>query len=433
MRWCVILASALWLLTSSGLRAQQPPDANPKAENCSIDERNCGLSGISIRTRYEALWQSIIELGGDYYFPVDILAASFSLEDRGWKFSPHLWSLRRSRMEAVFSREKRLMLDPDDPLTLVTVDVPGIGPRAYDADIIRTLIPTELFPYRMIVISKKRNGTKVDFVKLDRRGGELAKTCFKEVVDTGIAACPDALRQKRQNAIRMTVPNPMNRFPGNAVFQFDGHGASDPGRSKGTSGTAELDALIKVLTALKADDDTIQLKYREVGVHCGSRSDLQSSEQNLIPSTVAVVCKLTLDLIIPRSAASAYFQVVVKGEITKPAGVAEVYCGPNNFDIVQADLTVKSPARAARADDFQWLLYDRVLRPLSTNVQELKVLIPVPNISAGIPEPASAKYSRAQQAIELKITLEGWPKPWLASWLIGKQRKSWCYPNGACP
>lgn len=180
MRRCSVMFGMACLATASYLAAEEKPGPSVVVKDCSKTEESCGLPGIDLQTRYKALSSAIVQIGADYYFPVDVLAASFGLEDTGWKFSPHLrfsphfWSLNRSRMEAVFSRQKRLMLDPDDAPALIAVDVPGIGPRVYDADFIRTLIATELFPYRMLVVSRKRNGARVSFVKLDRGGAKLS-------------------------------------------------------------------------------------------------------------------------------------------------------------------------------------------------------------------------------------------------------------------
>jgi hypothetical protein len=351
---------------------------------------------------------------------VDVLAASLALEDKGSQFSPHFWSLQRSKMEAAFSREKRLMITPEDPPALVAVDVPGIGPRVYDADLIRSLIATELFPYRMKVISKPRDGTRVRYIKLDPTGGYLAKTCFAEVKNSKAAACPNALKPKEHGTADFSPASLIERF------QVNGLVSSDSEASDGATGSPKKDEipdLRKVLAALPADDERIELRYREIGVHCFSPSELETSEKDVIGSgkdDVLRVCRLRLDLTIPRSAASAYFQLAVKGVIIKPANTVEVYCGPDHFQITEVDHTVKPAAGKQPAHDFHWSLYDRVLRPLETNDQEFEILVPIP------------KVVDDKDPVAIKITLEGWPKPWLASWLIGKQTKNWCYPDQAC-
>lgn len=179
-----------------------------------------------------------------------------------------------------------------------------------------------------------------------------------------------------------------------------------------------------ILASLPADNDFVELKFRAYPEpHCLSWSEFEEDERKSIENKDVIACRFRFDLMIPRGAASAYSQIVVKGEVKKPFQTADVYCGPTNFEIPVTDKagTVNSPGRMARADNFQWTLYGHILRPLphSPNDQEFKLMVRLPTAN--------------KEPVKLKITLEGWPKPWLAPWLIGTQSRTWCYPSSACP
>jgi hypothetical protein len=408
------------------------------ARNCAGTDEKCGLSGIDAHKRFEALSTAITEIKSDYYFPVDILAASFVIEDKDSKFAPHRWSLKKSRMEDVFSQEKRLLVQPKDPPALVPLDLPKTGLRVYDADIIRALLSTELFPYRMHVVSWKRDGVKVSFVKLDRDAGKLAKDCFDEAAKSGVAACPTALStpEPQKGAVLRDLSDPGGAVSGRSSSFVETRVEGSPSADAGKIGNQNLQLLRDLLVSLPADDDVIKITFRKTGEECLPWSRLDPAEQKLISNHDSTSCRFRLDLYIPRAAASAYSQITVRGEITKPTGVTDVFCSPPDLEIDWKDQKVEYPPASAPARGFEWILADHILRPLpssSPNAKEIMVLVPLPDGGGGAAKPSFASAPPDANPVGLKITLEGEPKPWLKAWIFGAERRTSCFPNTNCP
>jgi hypothetical protein len=170
-------------------------DATQNAKHCADSDSDCGLSGIKKAQLLDSLYRGLTDLpfglnGREIGFPADVLAAAYGIDEQGRKLSfggameaaflfpleaalPHYYSYRAhravlSRLESRLAQAKLHMSEPEHAPVLVAVNVPGKGPRIYDADQLRALVATDLFTYPMHLEWKRSSGVSVPYVLSER-------------------------------------------------------------------------------------------------------------------------------------------------------------------------------------------------------------------------------------------------------------------------
>jgi hypothetical protein len=441
-RWLLI---ALVIVTGSLEASAQSLGTIPQSIDCTSGESegDCGLPGIDLHTRYESLDSAINKIGSGYYFPVDVLAASFGGEDEGWKITLRPWLFVRSRMERTFSRDKRLMIEPVDPPASVAISVPGIGPRVYDADLVRALFATELFPYRMKIVSEKRDHTRVSFVALEPEPAGLVKACFKEVLDKNATKCPQALTdyQNRMKAGQTgkASSSPASHLFGNRLPPDSLYTPADSSDDKGQSNVKAASLIEGLLTFLPGEnDETVRLirRWNSAEEICSpNQAELEKLPSELHDKIkTSRYCVFDLDLDVPRSAANDYGKIILSGAVQNSKETTFVYLVPPAFKTAPAHKTVTASEETPRASNFSWTISGPILfpSPRQENTEEFIVVVPiaVPQTPKGAVAGATvADTPPSAASVVVKFFLDGY--------LLGREgepprRRYWCFPT-ACP
>jgi hypothetical protein len=182
-------ATAVFLLSfiSSLVFSQgsEGPRVKPISIACSKTTKNaCGLSEPDITARYRALAKLFVKTGGDFSFSADVLAAVLETTEHGrkWKLAPEhfpIFPLTAPQMAELYRVARRYPGDPFEGNAYVIVNVPGLGPKAYDADVIRLLLATELFPDELRIVNKTSNGKSGEYVPVRREAAQIVTTSFE--------------------------------------------------------------------------------------------------------------------------------------------------------------------------------------------------------------------------------------------------------------
>jgi hypothetical protein len=185
------------LLSPTAVFSQAVEDHAPKAKStelaCSQTGNACGLSEPKMIDRYRALAALFVKTGDDFSFSADVVAAVLETTGHGrkWKFAPEhfpIFPLTVPHMDELYRVAKRYPGNPFEGSAFVVVDVPGLGPKAYDADVMRLLLSTELFPDELRIVNKRKNGASGEYVPVRSEAAQIISTSFetpsKELFDT---------------------------------------------------------------------------------------------------------------------------------------------------------------------------------------------------------------------------------------------------------
>ncbi len=243
------LAKLQWLILFLTLLVPWQIRANEVATDTTdcTNKSDCGLPGEDQLVLMGSLLLSIKDLPKGFGqagmgIPADLVAAAFGLGEDNRKFSlgglldaaalspfemvtPHYYSYRLQRtmiprLETVLAKAKvgmsDLMASSWPSPALIVENIPGIGPRIYDADQIRALVSTKLFPYHMRVEWKRDEGVLVPDIQLDRRMGSFVRECLAEAIKN--KGCKTA--KSKYTAQGMPHSNPIS-LGGASNFMFD--------------------------------------------------------------------------------------------------------------------------------------------------------------------------------------------------------------------
>jgi len=169
---------------------QSPDERNlPKVIDCGnggTEHVSCELPVTTSPELYKSLDDAMADLGnGKTGFPVDVVAASFGLQDSGWVLSLKPLKFRKSRMREVLVSLKRYGASSSKQPILISLNLPDLGPRIFDATVVRSLFMTELFPIPPKFVRRKAGAT---YLLLKPELVNDARTAFKELEQN----CPDS-------------------------------------------------------------------------------------------------------------------------------------------------------------------------------------------------------------------------------------------------
>jgi hypothetical protein len=316
-------------------------------------------------------------------------------------------------MESTFGHlRQRLTAPPTAPL-LVAVDLPGNGLRVYNAELIRTLFSTSLFPYKVHIIhfnNKATAGADSPLLILDRVSADFLRSCLYEAARNSPGyQCPVALKH-------FAAVHSKSRFGESGDWNAASYRTLHIAKSfidavPQSSQSAPRNDVGSVLEKLPTDDSPITLSWVQVCTPVGSLKGHQKKAWGLAEINDGEVCRFHITL--PRMAASAYFNITLRGTIRNPRSSGIIECGPNEFKIPVDVGTVNR--EGCTWDLFQWDLSGKILSPPPTSQlyeQEFQILV----------------HDPSESSLNLKIFLEGIPKPPLRNWIFGPVRAYWCFP-----
>lgn len=388
----------------------------------SQEIENCSLPGIDPKKLNAALNNAIMQNGKDYGFPLEILAAAFGLDDKGWKFDWHPLHFSRSRMEFPLEHLRERLVAPADAPKFIGVDLPGVGSKLYDAELLRAFFATPLFPYRLHIIrvKEKTTGYALPLVKLDRGTAKYLKLCLSELEKREPSSICPAINVSLHNAAQSGKRTDERNTPHLAKITFgfvSSDGSDKNSRTQEPTAPNKIDSLLAKL-ATTGYDQPIELEGT-----CSSVKSLNAEQikvWELSGVNQGYVCHFVVHL---HETASAYYNIRLRGSIAylksenskdsiayinNTPNMDKGQCGPPDFH-VNADVKTVEPHGCQ--SDFAWEMYGRVL--LEDRNQHFQVLLP--NFS---------------QDPEIRISLEGLPKPPLIFFFTHRVSAYWCYPNG---
>jgi hypothetical protein len=330
------------------VRLLAEPSDTDKPPNL-FDKRSCSgqalcLPGPNQKAIYFAMAQAIGTFEGvDWGFPAEIIAAAYGWESLGIRVSrpllppqllpypqyPPSGTVKRevtsSALRAFLkqlSQAKRRVSTQATPV-IVSVDIPTLGPRLYDANLIRDLVSTELVPHRIRIRSYKIDNVLVPYVILQSGPAELAQGCFKEAAADGGLGCPNKLGQPEQKQA------PLRQVPFGLGF-VSGEGGKPDLQAPAMSEPGDLKGLLAELP--NRDKAAVPIRVSREGV-CTPFDKIspEDKKQWNLPAMAAGTraCLNTFILRLPPMATNSYRTIAVEAEI-KPEE-SYVYCGPSQL------------------------------------------------------------------------------------------------------
>jgi len=433
---------------------------------CTNSDPNCGLSGIDRSVLRDSLFKGLKDLpfglgGRGIGFPADVLAAAYNMNDQQHEFSirgalgavvmfpleatlPHYYSYRvhramLPRLENVLANAKLHMSEPEHAPALVALNVPGIGPRIYDADQIRALVATDLFPYPMHFEWRRSAGVLVPFVQLDRSWAQFARKCLEDLGGDSSTASPKTSNgtgcsDTAKHDIHGNVAGPAASSFLTSPSAFDGGGLSGGRKSKTTP--KDGGAIEEIL--VRQTNDTITVTTPA----CTIWQEIQRDRPQMNDPGKALGCLFESKVTIPRSVGGAYSAIRITVKPLEPSDNS-LLCGPDDKDlnVTKTAEKIKSPGHPCPIAT--WRLSGDILSPdPETNggksEQYLKTYVEH-KLSNDDPVYKDDQTVRARiiSMFQVEITLEGTLSPWweeLAAELHGDQSTyAWCVPVTACP
>jgi hypothetical protein len=432
------------------------------SKDCTDSKSPCGLSGVDRSVLLKSLLDGMSDLPTGFAargigFPADVLAAAYGIDDGGREFSfggtvgaiaafpfestrPHYYSYRAQRamiprLERTLAFAKLHMSEPARAPALVAVNVPGIGPRIYDADQIRALVGSGLFPYAMRVEWKRSSGVRVPFVQLDRKAAQFSRACLTEIVNrlpstgqaakTGNTGCPIALNK----AYSFDQGPPAMLSVTESVYTMFARPMFDETSVAGT--VQEADKAIESILVRETKDEKINVTTRG----CILWQDITRNRPTLTSPDDFLGCEFVSTLDIPRAAGSAYSELRVRVTPLKPT-VDLLVCGPDDKDLdvsISHDVTV--PNRPC--DKASWVLSGDILSPSPGHLGNQSLIIFIGHRrSKDDPLYTRDQADKIRSMFQVEIRLEGTLKPWwqdlVAQAWGDRTTYLWCVP-GPCP
>jgi len=320
--------------------------------------------------------------GGDWGFPAEIIAAAYGWGSLGTRvsgppFAPQLIPYPPSgtvnrevtgRAVRIFleklSQAKRRASAEETPL-IVAVDIPGLGPHLYDANLIRDLVRTEIIPHSVRIRSYKVDSVLVPYLMLENKPAELAQSCFEEAASSDQLGCPNKIKPVEQKKVQSrSVPFALGFVSG------------APGEPRSQEPVSEPGDLIKLLAELPNRDKAglpITISLNGNCTPLAKISDEDRRQWNLPPMPADTrACLLTFMLYLPPKATHSYGTISVFVEI-KPED-AYVYCGPPQL-AVGTIIPEITPICPVISSSITWILSDKIMRQVQPTPQNLRLLV----------------------------------------------------------
>lgn len=377
-------------LTVRLLADQSGTDKPPHA----FDEKSCSgqdpcLPGPNQKAIYFAMAQAIKKFEkGEWGFPAEIIAAAYGWDSLGTRVSgpllppqllpypqyPPSGAVKREVTSVALrafleqlSQAKRRVSTQDTPV-VVSVDIPTIGPRLYDANLIRDLVSTELIPHRIRIRSYNNDSVLVPYVILERGPAELAQNCFEEAAADGASGCPNTLKQAEQKQAQLRQVSFGFGFVSGEGGEPDLHApaVSESADLKGR--LAELPNRDKASVPIRIFRDGVCVPYDTISAEDKKQWNLPS-----LP-TGTRACLDTFILHLPPMATNAYRALTVEVEI-KPQE-SNVYCGPLQLNV--GTITPIVTPICPLTGSLRWDFSDTILRQAHDTPQSLLLLVRPP-------------------------------------------------------
>jgi hypothetical protein len=287
----VIIGVLAALGPSSTLRCQAPSASAINMVICSAGGDRCGLGEPETAERYRALSDAFIKDKKSVAISYDLLLAvldSTTLPgetQEGPRFS--LDSMHGLRGRYSFGRTYPLGLTEGS--ASVTINVPGLGVKTYDADVIRLLLPTEVFP----------NKLKLRYVN-SGSGGSAAYAR-------------------------------LNAEPANIVLESFAAGTEDAIKKVAAQASSKYPRLSAALLRLPLGREFIQLVPDPYPTPF-ERFNPEQKKNEYPHRDDWTGCDVRLALTIPRRPVARYKQIDVRATIKKPGTAIAYLCGPPNLE-----------------------------------------------------------------------------------------------------
>jgi hypothetical protein len=473
----VMLSVGLWM--AAYCFGQSANSAQQQQSLCRMSDPKCGLPGIALRETSRAIASEIVQQGSNYYFPVSILTAAFGLEPRDYRTLRYPHEITRRQFAFLLSQEKRFFgSNTLDPPALVALDL-GQGPKVYDADLLRDLFTTELFPYRMHIKSVKvsrGSGVKLDAVRLERGAEGVVDACLKDIDQINVegSKCSDAIQgfeEKQGTRSASTAASTSTGHFATGSFGFlprtlrylpimdesDSADRNADAKSRcGENRKSDLARVIECLPAKNTGPVWLQADWTDADqIGPLAFEMLTGAEQQSVQNQKgSKFYRFKFHLYFPRWASSTYKSVMLT--VVSPEGknnnlVPSWTCVPPAI-VPKAVEEKMGPLGNPCSSPTSWVFSGRILRPSEDdfNKQPLELLVPVapPKVSVAVPAAGSVPVAPSKgpaaaptaESIDLEVTLTG--TPILADFFgrfaayFGQTPKSICWdvPSGKqCP
>lgn len=277
------------LVFSQGVEEKEPHTKSTQV-TCSEAGNACGLSEPKMKTRYQTLAALFVKTGDDFSFSADVLASVLNTTEHGrkWKMTPDhfpIVPLTVPQIGELYRVARRYPGNPFQGNAYVIVNVPGLGPKAYDADVIRLLLSTELFPDELRIVNKTNNGASGTYVPVRREAAQIITTSFET--------------------------------PSKAVFDTNSKLANDK----------KMPVLASALTKLPLGDEFITLgpNVELTPFELFSEEQIKSESPHRKDWTG---CDIRFSMNIPRRPAHLYTGIDLKVTVKNPADAKAKLCGP---------------------------------------------------------------------------------------------------------
>jgi hypothetical protein len=306
-------SAAIWCQVAG----DQAKKVVPPELTCSRTADACGLAEPKMTARYQALAALFVKNGEDFSFSADVLAAVLGTTEHGkkWNLDPS-FPLTVPRIGELYREARRYPSDPFEGSAYVVVNVAGIGPKAYDADVMRLLLWTELFPDRLQVVKRKNNGSLGEYVLVRRAAAEIITSSFRTPTKDSF--------NKGAAAAQSTMPG-----------------------------------LATAFARLPVGDESVTLGPPLTL----TPFELLSEEQKKSESPHRrdwTGCEVRFEMSIPRRPAHRYTGIDLQVRINNPTDADARLCGPPRFDIT-AEETTENRNPCDRDREVTWRLSGRVL------------------------------------------------------------------------
>lgn len=439
-----------------------------RAAETSVDctgKSDCGVRGIERSVLLKSLELAMQDLSWPSKhigLPADVIAAACGVDDDSRRFSlpgmaqaiisfpgsfwwPEFYSYRVqrvmvSRLEKQIASAKELMKDPEGSPALIAADVPGIGPTIYDARLIRTLMTTSLFPYRIRLEWKKAYATRVPYVQLETGVANFTRDCLNEVIQQSKSTCEDAVKRYPNLPEFAYTPNQLFPIRTDQASSLRNRNSFLPsGDNQEVHPKKTVAGAIAEIIGAGDASAPITLKTKD----CLTYEEIVNLDPDRAPKLPPMAgsgCGFQSVLTVPEGAGIAYRQIDLTVRILKPAG-AQIICSPDDRRGMQVttapEVAIYAPCSDVGTPTWQItgpLLYSRLSQK---RIQALDLFVWLPKSGAQSTIATTATHNPFQIRFELATK----PNPLLSiAWeriraLVGIPNPPapfWCVP-GPCP
>ena len=372
--------------------------ATPDKIDCT-GRPHCGLAGVERLILLDSLRQSLVDLPSLFGrpgigIPADVLAEAYGIEDESRRFSlvglagatvlfplqapaPHYYRYRLqrvmiSRLEAVLTKEKIRMNDPELVSPLIPMNIPGIGLNIYDPQQIRALVGTNLFRFPMRIEWKRADGVMVPYVQLDPDAALFARNCLDEAIrkEGKKPGCEDEVKNEQAKKVSFSAihkgVSSMGLLASAASLDRSawnlGFAPSSGSRNKQRSDHVACKGCPEILVP---DNESEKIVIEPT--QCKTYDDLKSAgllkyAPNIEDADKKFACYFRMSLAIPAKAAQAYREIDVTAIPLKPES-AHFTCGPADppINVPVGTKVVSSPPPCENRHHAEWHVSGRLL------------------------------------------------------------------------